>query len=252
MTGGAAVLAAALVLGWTSPALADGGAAGACGGVLRWNRVVAQDGDRPSPSRRGDTGEWPVRSGPTLPCDAGEDAAPSGVDPVAKQPGDPLDPLRAHWVAAVQDEGEIERGLAEAARIRAAADPAPGSALDGALTGYVGGLEALRAHHARWPPTKLRHLRRGLATLDAAVQAHPHHLEIRYVRLMSCYFLPGILGRNWSVREDFAVLGELLPGARDAYPAAVYRTVAEFVLAHGALPAERHAALAASLAAADG
>jgi hypothetical protein len=217
MTAGVAMLAAALVLGGPAP-----GGAGSC----------AADGSRAGVSCEATAGD--VRS----------DAAQAGRD--AR-----LDRLRAHWVAAVRDAREIDLGVAEEARVRAAAEPPPGSALDGALTAYRGGLEALRAHHASWPPTKLRHLRRGLATLDAVVQAHPRHVEVRYVRLMTCYYLPGILGRGWSVREDFGALGEVLPGARSSYPPELYRTVAGFVLEHGGLPPERRAALAAAVAAAD-
>jgi hypothetical protein len=176
----------------------------------------------------------------------------AGARPAAAEPPDGFAPLRALYLAAVTDEAAIARGLDEVAIQRARLRPADGAHVEATLAAYEGALITLRAKHASWPPRKLQHLRQGLAVLDAVIAAHPDHAEARYLRLMSCYYLPAILGRAGSVREDFAALARLLPGVRSQYPADLYRAIATFVLEKGApTPAER-AGLERSLAAGDG
>jgi hypothetical protein len=79
------------------------------------------------------------------------------------------------------------------------------------------------------------------------VRAQPSNVEIRYLRLLSCYYLPGILGRGWSVDDDFERLAELLPEAKDAYPPELFETMVRFVLEHGTPTDERRTELLAVL-----
>ena len=158
----------------------------------------------------------------------------------AAQTAEPFAAVREHYLAAVRDAAAIQPGLQALDQLRAEGRAPAGSAADGVAGAYRGALVTLRAKHGTWPPDRLRHLRRGLALLDAAVAAHPDHPEIRFLRLMSCFYLPGLLGRGGSVRDDFAALGRVLPSARDAFPPHVYAAMARFVLEHGGLaPAER-------------
>ena len=87
--------------------------------------------------------------------------------------------------------------------------------------------------------------------IDRVIARHPDHAEARYLRLMSCYYLPGVLGRKWSVREDFGELARLLPAEREHYPAPLYAAIVRFVLEEGGLPAEQKRPLEAALAAAE-
>jgi hypothetical protein len=155
--------------------------------------------------------------------------------------------LRQTYFAAVEDENAIARGLHALEQIRssgAVPDAGAGTAL---LQAYEGALVTLRAKHAVWPPTRLRHLRDGLVLLDASVASEPDHPEIRYLRLLSCYYLPAILGRKESVREDFAVLSRVLPAARDAFPPELYRPMVVFVLDNGEMDARSRLALRRAL-----
>jgi len=70
------------------------------------------------------------------------------------------------------------------------------------LGGYRGALDVLRARDARWPPTRLTHLERGLERLDAAVDADPWSAEIRALRLMTETHLPGLFRRDAVIRAD--------------------------------------------------
>lgn len=158
-----------------------------------------------------------------------------------------LDGLRRAYLASVQDAGAIARGLAEVARLRAAgAGPPERAAL---LTAYEGALVTLRAKHAFWPAQKMRYMREGLALLDGSVAAYPDGAEARYLRLMSCYYLPRFFGRSGSVREDFAALATLLPAVRARYPADLYAAIARFVVEKGELSPEARLALEATLGA---
>lgn len=155
--------------------------------------------------------------------------------------------LREAYFAAVGDAQAIPRALGEIERIRGGGTAVAGSELDATLTAYRGALVTLRAKHALWPPQKLRYMREGLALLDGAVAANPDAAEVRYLRLMSCYYLPGLFGRGGSVREDFAALARLLPQVRARYPAELYGAIARFVVEKGRLGAGQRSALEATL-----
>nr|HOX53239.1 hypothetical protein [Fibrobacteria bacterium] len=86
------------------------------------------------------------------------------------------------------------------------------------------------AKHALWPPRKLEHLERAAPLLDSAVARSPNHPEIRYLRLMSCYYLPFFFGRKASVEEDFRALARLLPGWTGGLDEGLRAEVARFIL----------------------
>lgn len=143
-----------------------------------------------------------------------------------------LESLRETFLSAVEAPAAIEPGLRMVEEMRAAGPDADRAAV---LTAYQGALIGLRAKHGSWPPARLRHMREGLRLLDAAARERPEQVEVRYLRLMSCYYLPGVFGRGWSVREDFAALARLLPGAAGQYPPALYAAMLRFVIEHGRL-----------------
>ncbi len=157
--------------------------------------------------------------------------------------------VRRLYGEALSSGRAIPRGLAEVERLRAGTRSAH---VQATLTAYSGAFTVLRARHGMWPPDRLRHTRNGLAVLDGVITANPDHAEARYLRLMSCYYLPGIFGRGWSVRDDFAALARLLPSVRGDYPPELYHAIVRFVMEHGHPSPEQRAALQASLGAADG
>jgi hypothetical protein len=170
-----------------------------------------------------------------------------GTMPLPAAAQDPLEPVRRSYRAAVDDEAAIARGLAAIAALRAGDLPAPERTAP-LLDAYEGALITLRARHGTWPPARLRHLRTGLGILDRAVAAHSAQPEIRFLRLMSGYYLPGILGRTAHVAEDFEALARLLPGARAGYPAEMHAAMTRFVLDHGRPSPEQRRDLERSIA----
>ena len=162
-----------------------------------------------------------------------------GAPPAASAAESPwLDRLRTYYVEAVEDESALEEAeaLIEA---EGRADPT--------TRAYEGALIVLKAKHAFWPHRKVHYLREGLDMLDALVEAHPEEVEIRYLRLLSCYFIPSFFGRDWSVREDFAALSRGLPDAADRFPADLFDVMVRFVLEHGSPEAHHRERLAALL-----
>ena len=150
------------------------------------------------------------------------------------------------WVQAVEDEDAVDVGMEAIAALQERLDP-PTPAQDRLLRAYRGTFLTLRAKHGTWPPSRLRNIRSGLDLLDDAVADAPDDVAVRYVRLMSGFYLPGFFGRGDEVDADMAALIRLLPEERDALPADLYPEVARFVLEHGDPAADRRAALEASL-----
>jgi hypothetical protein len=69
--------------------------------------------------------------------------------------------------------------------------------------------------------------------MDSAVEQDPGAADLRYLRLMSGFYLPGILGRGDEVERDLDALARLLPQSRDRFPIAIFPEVVKFVLENG-------------------
>lgn len=144
-----------------------------------------------------------------------------------------LERLRAMYFMSVEDRDWVGRAADLLHRLEGRV--ILGSREGVTLQAYTGAMEVVRAKHARWPPNKLSHLREGIGLLDRIVEEEPENLEARYLRLVSCYYLPFFLKREESVREDFQVLVEGLPHHPESFSPAVYEGVVRFVLDNGEL-----------------
>ncbi len=156
-----------------------------------------------------------------------------------------LERLRAMYFMSVEDRGWIQR--AEALLHDLEERPATSLRDRVVLDSYRGALEVVRARHARWPPTRLQHLRDGMEILDRIVGEEPRNLEARYLRLVSCYYLPFFFRREESVREDFQVLVGALPHGPEVFSPPVYRGVVQFLLDNGDLDAQERTLLQQAL-----
>jgi len=114
----------------------------------------------------------------------------------------------------------------------------------GAVEGLAAALDVVRAKHSWWPPTKLAQVDAGLTALDSLVVRMPEAPAVRYLRLVSSYYLPFFLRRDEAVRDDFRTLSKLLlRGPDSAIPDAVFPAVLGFVIDHGDLDSETRARL---------
>jgi hypothetical protein len=156
-----------------------------------------------------------------------------------------LETVRALYFLSVEDKHWAER-LADTLDSALSLHPEASSGRP-TLEAYRGALEVVRAKHARWPPNKLEHLKRGSAILDSLAAAHPDDPEVRYLRFASYRFLPFFLSRDETVSTDAQALVSGLQVRPPDLSAAMHRVMVEFVLAYAPLNHEDRARLARAL-----
>lgn len=95
---------------------------------------------------------------------------------------------------------------------------------DARVQAFLGNLYTLRARDVIFF-RKMRWLRKGLDTLDAAVAASPEDPHVRSVRAINSYRLPSMFGRRQVADEDFAVLLEWAVSDPDRFSDGLLRFV---------------------------
>jgi hypothetical protein len=70
------------------------------------------------------------------------------------------------------------------------------------ISSYYGAVQALKAKYAWNPYSKIKYLRDAEKTLQAAVNADPHNMEIRFMRFSIEHNLPGFLGYDEHLDTD--------------------------------------------------
>jgi len=143
-----------------------------------------------------------------------------------------LDRVRALFLAGVEDRRAVNLGHAAVRELRERFGPF--SALHAPLLlAYDGAFHTLDGKHGFWPHNRLLAVRTGLDRLDRAVEAAPQHPEVRYLRLVTTFHLPGLFGRGDSARDDLRVLADLLLNAPERPPEPLLSVISEFVEANG-------------------
>lgn len=115
------------------------------------------------------------------------------------------------------------------------------------IEAYDGALTVMKAKHAFWPRKRLGFVKEGLRVLDATVTSDPTNAEIRYLRLISCYYLPRLFGRGWSVAEDLTVLSENVRELKGIVDSEFYEMLVRFVLENAEIGADVRADLLVEL-----
>lgn len=106
-----------------------------------------------------------------------------------------------------------------------------------ALT-YIGALTALKGKFAFFPITKYRYVMQGLELMDQGVMKNPNNIEARFIRGMTCYYLPFLFKRKKTANGDFRMIVRLLDTEYDQYNAQIIMNVTNFLLDHAKLNAE--------------
>jgi 15-cis-phytoene synthase len=139
-----------------------------------------------------------------------------------------LDLVRARFFEGVDDAAAVGHGRGALLLLRE--HDADFSARHAALlSAYAGAFSMLEAKHGRWPHARLRAVRSGLAQLDAAVARKPDDLEVRYLRLVCTWHLPGLFGRRDSARDDLRAVRLLLAEQPDVLPTSMHGAVVAFL-----------------------
>ena len=74
------------------------------------------------------------------------------------------------------------------------------------LQAYLGSAYTLASRDAFPGPGKLKYLKLGLQTMDAAVEAAPKDVAVRFIRAVNNYSMPFFVNRKDSARNDFEIL----------------------------------------------
>lgn len=106
-----------------------------------------------------------------------------------------------------------------------------------ALT-YIGALTALKGKFAFLPVTKYRRVLQGLALMDRGVKTSPDDIEARFIRGMTCFYLPFFFNRKQTAREDFRHIVRRLNTEFDHYNTDMIMNVTDFLLEHAELNTE--------------
>ncbi len=140
----------------------------------------------------------------------------------------PIECVRRYYLLSAENEAAIAEGMAFLETQRARLPAALADAYQAALTIF-------KARYAFWPHTKMRYVRQGLLVLDSLVAAHPEHMEIRCLRLLSIYYLPFFFGRKEMAQEDMRRLTQQLLKGDASLPDVYRRMMVEFLLANAPL-----------------
>lgn len=149
-----------------------------------------------------------------------------------------LSRLRVHYALSVVEEEHVERALSEIERIRVLGGAAVSSSL---LEGYTGALRVVSGKHAFWPHQKLSRVKEGLELLDDCIAEEPHDVELRYLRLVSTFYLPFFFKRGDSAAADLKAVVSLLQKPDEAQPDDVLVPALDFVLQKADLDPELRA-----------
>ncbi len=151
-----------------------------------------------------------------------------------ESPASRFNRMRVLFVLGVKEEPFLAEGEKEARWLKTHLKPDSSQSL---LLAYEGALRVTSAKHGFNLNRKWENLKAGIPMLDSAVSLSPKHAEIRYLRLVTNYYLPFFMGRKTKVRDDFLALGQLLPAVAREFPPKWYLNVAGFVLEKGKLEA---------------
>ncbi|MBN2030589.1 hypothetical protein JW824_10125 [bacterium] len=110
--------------------------------------------------------------------------------------------------------------------------------LEGLALTYMGALTALKGKYAFLPITKYRHVQKGLQLMDDGIQKSPDNIEARFIRGMTCYYLPFFFNRKKTAREDFKIIVKQLNTECHYYDTELIMNVTNFLLENAELNQE--------------
>ncbi len=138
--------------------------------------------------------------------DAKPETAASTPAPANSVPGDPFsDPM----IRDIQDrhqrgvEGDKKAVESLVPDLEKLTQQYPDNHL---LQAYLGSAYTLASRDAFPGPGKLKYLKEGLQTMDAAVEAAPKDVAVRFIRAVNNYSMPFFVNRKDSARNDFEIL----------------------------------------------
>ncbi|SFG80635.1 hypothetical protein [Pedobacter insulae] len=113
--------------------------------------------------------------------------------------------IRSNYKVAVSDKDACEGMITELKKDN----------LNNVGLAYLGGFQAIWAHHTFNPITKLSTFNRGKANINKAILTDKNNIETRFIRLSIQKNCPRFLGYYKNIREDEAYLRKHVDGVSD-------------------------------------
>jgi len=104
-----------------------------------------------------------------------------------------LDVIRANYKNAVLDKKMCKKMIAELEKTKD---------ISATHLGYLGGLQAILAHHVFSPISKLNTFKEGKQNIEQAIKNEPNNTELRFIRLSVQKNTPSFLGYKSNINED--------------------------------------------------
>lgn len=147
--------------------------------------------------------------------------------------GELLETGRNYFYGSVEDETQIEKGIATFQQL---AETYP--AMQGRSTVYIGALTALKGRHALWVYTKYDLVKKGLKIMDTGIEQSPDDIEALFVHGSTCHFMPFFFGRSEEAQTSFNRIVKLLPDHVHKYDPELMGNVIDFLIEHTELKNE--------------
>jgi len=142
----------------------------------------------------------------------------------AASPEEALSRARSLFYESVEDRQAVEPAMALFRKIGAQGTQ------EGLAMTYIGALTALQGKYALFPMTKYRRAKKGIALMNRGVAMDPDQIESRFVRGMTCYYLPFFFHMKETALLDFQVLIRLLETEYGDYDAGIVGHIIDFLL----------------------
>lgn len=100
----------------------------------------------------------------------------------------------------------------------------------GVASTYIGALIALKGKFAFLPTAKYSHVMKGLRLMDNGIEISPDNIEARFIRGMTCFYLPFFFYRKQTAQEDFEVVVRQLETTYHQYDTQIVLNIIDFLL----------------------
>lgn len=141
----------------------------------------------------------------------------------------PLDRARTLFYVSVEQADSIDTAIRLFRKI------SEHDVYEGVALTYIGALTALKGKFAFLPTTKYKRVLEGLELMDQGIEKSPDNIEARFIRGMTCFYLPFFFNRKETSRKDFKNIVRNLENAAGQYDAALIMNVTDFLLEHAEL-----------------
>jgi hypothetical protein len=139
---------------------------------------------------------------------------------------------RQLFYQSVENSETIEEAITQFKEI------AKNKTYEGLALTYIGALNALKGKFAFLPITKYLHVKKGLDLMDEGIAKSPGNIEARFIRGITCHYLPFFFKRKKTARHDFKIVVKQLSTDYILFDAQIVLNISDFLLENIKLTAD--------------